>query len=471
MDSYLILALLGLGIGSLLLLLKLNSRVSFSEEQLSKIFGVISTLANVQEKDSQLFREEISRNREEVSLYLSRFLGSNEQKLENMRQTLETKLRLLTDGTREELQCNAAAMMDRLTEMVQLSQNQLNLFSGELRTLSQINEQKLEQMRATLEQKVKDLQEDNAKKLDQMREVVDEKLHTTLEKRLSESFRLVSERLELVHEGLGEMQRLAAGVGDLKKVLTNVKTRGTWGEVQLGNILEDILTPDQYAVNVSVKKNAERVDFAIKLPGQGGERQPVWLPIDAKFPMEDYYRLLEAYENADPAEIEQARKQLENCIKNQAKLIQTKYITPPETVNFAIMFLPTEGLYAEVLRRPGLFETIERTYSVTIAGPTTLVAILNSLSLGFRTLAIQKRSSEVWALLGTVKTQFKSFGESLERTKKKLQEASQTLEETTKHSQTLVKKLKEVEALPEPEMQILLEPDCDGAISLDSKND
>lgn len=471
MNSYLILVLLGLGMGSILLLLKLHSRTAFLEEQSSKIFGMISTLTSAQEKDSQLFREEISRNREEVSLYLSRFLGSNEQKLENMRQTLETKLRLLTEGTREELQSNAEAMMDRLTEMVQLSQNQLNLFSGELRNLSQINEQKMEQMRATLEQKVKDLQEDNAKKLDQMREVVDEKLHTTLEKRLSESFRLVSERLELVHEGLGEMQRLAAGVGDLKKVLTNVKTRGTWGEVQLGNILEDILTPDQYAINVSVKKNAERVDFAIKLPGQGGERKSVWLPIDAKFPMEDYYRLLEAYEKADPAEIEQARKQLENCIKNQAKLIQTKYITPPETVNFAIMFLPTEGLYAEVLRRPGLFETIERTYSVTIAGPTTLVAILNSLSLGFQTLAIQKRSSEVWALLGTVKTQFKSFGESLERTKKKLQEASQTLEETTKHSQTLVKKLKEVEALPDPEMQIVLEQDGDGAIALDSKKD
>lgn len=296
------------------------------------------------------------------------------------------------------------------------------------------------------------------KQLEQMRVTVDEKLQGTLEKRLGESFKLVSERLEQVHKGLGEMQGLAVGVGDLKKVLTNVKTRGTWGEVQLGSLLEQILTPDQYDKNVMTKASStEAVEFAIRLPGRSDDKSEiVWLPIDAKFPTEDYQRLLEAQDRADVVATELAGKQLEERIRGCAKDIATKYIHPPETTDFGILFLPTEGLYAEVLRRPGLSEFLQRQHRVTIAGPTTLGAMLNSLQMGFRTLAVEKRSSEVWTLLGAVKTEFSNYGKILEKVQKKLNEASNTIDAARSKTNNIQTKLRKVESMPTTEATALL---------------
>jgi DNA recombination protein RmuC len=289
-----------------------------------------------------------------------------------------------------------------------------------------------------------------------MRQTVDEKLQSTLEKRLSESFKQVSERLEAVHKGLGEMRSLANGVGDLKKVLTNVKTRGTWGEIQLGELLEQVMTPDQIARNVAVKRgSAERVDFAIVLPGRGAEDEDVLLPIDAKFPMEDYQRLVDAQETGDPLAAAEAGKQLDARIKSEARSIRDKYLNPPRTTDFAILFLPTEGLYAEVLRRAGLAD-LQRDHRIVLAGPTTLAALLNSLQMGFRTLAIQKRSSEVWTLLGAVKTNFGQFTGLLDKVNTKLQQASNTIEDATKKSRTIEKKLNRVEELPEASASALL---------------
>ena len=325
--------------------------------------------------------------------------------------------------------------------------------SRQLTTLTQSSEQRLERMRDTVESRLKNLQDDNNQKLEKMRETVDEKLHSTLEKRLGESFRLVSERLEKVQEGLGEMKSLATDVGGLKRVLTNIKTRGTWGEIQLGNLLEQILTSGQYDRNVVTRPGSnDRVEFAIRLPGRDGERDaPVWLPIDAKFPQEDYQRLIDAQEQANPALVEEAARMLESRIKGEAKAIREKYLAPPHTTDFGIMYLPTEGLYAEVLRRPGLFDTLQRDFRVVITGPTTLLAVLNSLQMGFRTLAIEKRSSEVWILLGAVKAEFGKFGEILERTQKKLQEASNTIEHAATRSRVIERKLKDVQQLPAAE--------------------
>jgi DNA recombination protein RmuC len=294
-----------------------------------------------------------------------------------------------------------------------------------------------------------------------MRNTVDEKLHATLEQRLGESFKLVSDRLEQVHRGLGEMQTLAAGVGDLKKVLTNVKTRGTWGEVQLAALLEQVLTAEQYAENVATRpKSNDRVEFAIRLPGRE-DGEPVWLPIDAKFPIEDYQKLLEAQERADPAAVEVAARALETRLKNEARTIREKYVEPPHTTDFAILYLPIEGLYAEVLRRPGLAEALQRDWRVSIAGPTTLAAMLNSLQMGFRTLAIEQRSSEVWAVLGAVKSEFGKFGEALSHTKKKLQEASNSIDKAEVRTRAVTRKLKEVEALPAVESAALLGAEAD----------
>ncbi|MFO1346948.1 MAG: DNA recombination protein RmuC, partial [Rhodocyclaceae bacterium] len=285
-----------------------------------------------------------------------------------------------------------------------LQAQQFEAFGQHLNRLTQSFDARVEQLRLTVETRLGAIQTENAAKLEEMRKTVDEKLHATLEQRLGESFKLVSERLEQVHRGLGEMQTLAAGVGDLKKVLTNVKTRGTWGEVQLANLLEQVLTAEQYAENVATRpKSGDRVEFAIRLPGRE-DGQPVWLPIDAKFPVEDYQKLVEAQERADVVAVEAAAKALEMRLKDEAKTIREKYIEPPYTTDFAILYLPTEGLYAEALRRPGLVEALQRDQRVSIAGPTTLAAMLNSLQMGFRTLAIEKRSSEVWAVLGAIKT-------------------------------------------------------------------
>lgn len=308
--------------------------------------------------------------------------------------------------------------------------------------------QSLEGVRAIVDLRLKEIQQDNAKQIDKMRATVDEKLQGTLEKRLGESFKLVSERLEQVHKGLGAMQQLASDVGGLQKVLSNVKMRGGWGEVQLGSLLEQVLTPDQFSRNVKTRdESADRVEFAIKLPGDENGA-PVWLPIDAKFPTEDYHRLLAAQDKGDAVAIEDAMKNLEAQLKKSAKDICQKYINPPRTTDFALMFLPTEGLYAEAIRRVGLVEQVQRDCRVIFAGPTTLAALLNSLQMGFRTLAIQKRSGEVWNLLAGVKTEFAKFGDSLAKVKEKLDQASTDMEKVAVRSRAITKKLRDVEELP-----------------------
>ncbi len=308
-----------------------------------------------------------------------------------------------------------------------------------------------ETLRGAVGQSLERIQQDNSAKLEQMRQTVDEKLHATLEQRLSESFKQVSERLELVHKGLGEMQSLATGVGDLKRVLTNVKTRGTWGEVQLGALLEQLLVPEQYAKNVATRPGSgQRVEYAIRLPGREGQEQ-VWLPIDSKFPLEDYERLTAAQERADPAAVEDAAKALETRVKLEAKAIREKYLEPPATTDFAILFVPTEGLYAEVARRPGLAEFVQREHRVTIAGPMNLSMIVNSLQMGFRTLAIEARASEVWLLLSGVKAEFGKFADVLARTKVQLQSVANSIDQAETRTRQIERKLKDVEALPEPE--------------------
>lgn len=362
---------------------------------------------------------------------------------------------------REEIVTTLRSISETLTgtmgEMANMQKNQLENMSGALGKLSESNEKKLEAMRVTVESKLLGLQSESVRQFEQMRQTVDEKLQGTLEKRLGESFRQVSERLELVHRGLGEMQTLATGVGDLKKVLTNVKTRGTWGEVQLGALLSQVLNPDQFAANVAVRDGGERVEFAVKLPGQRADGdEPLWLPIDAKFPIEDYQRLLEAQEKADGEGVEAAGKQLENRIKACAGEICGKYLNPPKTTDFGILFLPIEGLFAEVIRRTGLTETVQRECRVVIAGPTTLWSILNSLQMGFRTLAIQQRSSEVWNLLAAVKAEWAKYGDLLDTVQKKLHQASDTIEKAKVRSRAVGKKLKDVQEIPPGDAAVLL---------------
>ncbi len=315
----------------------------------------------------------------------------------------------------------------------------------------------LESVRSIVDLRLKQLQEDNSKQIDKMRATVDEKLQGTLEKRLGESFKLVSDRLEQVHQGLGAMQQLASDVGGLQKVLTNVKARGGWGEVQLGALLEQVLTPEQFARNVKTRdESAENVEFAIKLPGDENGA-PVWLPIDAKFPTEDYHRLIAAQEQGDTNAVEESMKSLEAQLKRSAKDICQKYINPPKTTDFALMFLPTEGLYAEAIRRVGLVEQVQRDCRVVFAGPTTLAALLNSLQMGFRTLAIQKRSSEVWNLLAVVKTEFGKFGEALSGVKEKLDQAARKIEDVDVRSRAITRKLRDVEELPSNPQPMLKE--------------
>ncbi|HEY1996132.1 DNA recombination protein RmuC [Paraburkholderia sp.] len=365
---------------------------------------------------------------------LVKLTETNAQQLEAVRQSLQQQ----AQQARDEQGITLRRFGETLTQ--QLGQ------------LSEANDRRFAEVRATIEQRLKDIEANNSTRLEEMRRTVDEKLHATLEQRLGESFKQVSDRLEQVHRGLGEMQTLAAGVGDLKKVLTNVKTRGTWGEVQLEALLEQVLTADQYAKNVAtVPKSAERVEFAIKLPGRQdseGITVPVWLPIDAKFPREDYERLIEAQERADPAAVEEASRALEARIRIEARTIAEKYVAPPHTTDFALLFLPTEGLYAEVLRRPGLTDLLQRDYRVTIAGPTTLTALLNSLQMGFRTLAIEKRSSEVWQVLGAVKTEFGKFGDVLAKTKSQLETVTRSIEAAETRTRMMNRKLRDVEALP-----------------------
>ncbi len=368
------------------------------------------------------------------SRQLVELTAANERRLLELRETVDVKLREVKEDAQKGREETAAAQkrfVDSLGERF-----------GEIRL--------------TVETRLDSIQKDTAEKLEKMRATVDEKLHETLEKRLGESFKQVADRLEQVHKGLGEMQTLAAGVGDLKRVLTNVKARGTWGEVQLGMLLEQVLTREQYEKNVATKPGSrDRVEFAIRLPGQGGDA-PVWLPVDSKFPVEDYDRLVHAAERADPVAVEEAAKALETRLRNEARSIRDKYVDPPATTDFAILYLPTEGLFAEALRRPGLSEALQREYRVTIAGPTTLSAMLNSLQMGFRTLAIEKRSSEVWLVLGAVKTEFGRFGEVLAATKRQLQSVTNSIDAAEVRTRAMEKRLKGVEALPETDAQRLI---------------
>jgi len=392
---------------------------------------------------------------------INRSLGEARfDQLEKGLERLERMFQAEMGRNREELTGNfrnfGEAVQKRMVEIASLQKAQLDGFAQQMGALTASNEQRLDKLRETVELRLKWLQEDNAKKLDQMRATVDEKLHETLEKRLGESFKQVSGQLEQVHKGLGEMQSLAAGVGDLKKVLSNIKTRGTMGEVQLHNLLEQILTPDQYAANVATKPGSDaRVEFAIRLPGR--DDKPLWLPLDAKFPQEDYLRIVEAQEQGNQAALLEANKQFDRTVVGMAKLICDKYIAPPATTDFAVMFLVNEASYATVLSRPGLFDTILREHKVIVAGPTTIAALLSSLSLGFRTLSIEKRSSEVWRLLGAIKTEFLMFGTLLEKTRKKLDEASSSIDTAASRTRRIQKKMQGIEELPAPEAEEVLE--------------
>ena len=346
-----------------------------------------------------------------------------------------------------------------LSNMGKLQQTQLEGMTKQLKELSESNQHSLDRIRATFDARVTELQESNEKKLEEMRKTVDEKLHSTLEKRLGESFKLVSERLEAVQKGLGEMQNLATGVGDLKRVLTNVKARGTWAEVQLGALLDQILAPGQFEKNVQTKENSrETVEFAIKLPGPKDEPGAcVWLPIDSKFPQEDYLRIQEAAEKGDPEAVQKATDSLARSIKSSAQEIHDKYVNPPHTTDFAIMFLATEGLYAEALRHPSLVEEAQQRFRIVIAGPTTLAAILSSLRLGFQTLAIEQRAAEVWKVLAAVKTEFGKFGDVLDKVKRQLNTATRTIEQTGVRTRAMERRLRSVEQLPEQDASRILE--------------
>src|SRR2546429_313645 len=390
-------------------------------------------------------------------IVLAAILALNLLLLTRLRSSEASEARLRDDIARARLQQSeeSRALREELA-------SGLHRFSGQTnqRMLDAQRDQRaeLEAIRAALDQR-----------LEQMRSTVDEKLQTTLETRLGESFRLVSERLEQVHKGLGEMQTLASGVGDLKRVLSNIKTRGTWGEVQLENLLEQMLTSAQYEKNVVTRPGrSERVEFAIRLPGRGESRAPCWLPIDAKFPLEDFQRLQDAQDRSDAAAVELFGKALEDRVKKQARDIRQKYVEPPHTTDFALLYLPVESLYAEVLRRPGLADLIQRECQVTLAGPTTLAAILNSLQMGFRTLAIEQRSEEVWRLLGAVKTDFGTFGDLLAKTKKQLDTVSNTLGDAEVRTRAIERKLRGVEALPEAEAAQLLAHDDGSVIDIDA---
>jgi DNA recombination protein RmuC len=393
----------------------------------------LTSVATLQNKQIDAFGQQLAKLNE-----------VNRQQLESMRQAVV----LQAQTAREEQALSLKHFGDT--------------FNQSLSALTESNAQRMAEVRATLEAKIGDLQTDNASRLEEMRKTVDEKLHATLEQRLGESFKLVSDRLEKVHQGLGEMQTLAIGVGDLKRVLTNVKTRGTWGEVQLEMLLEQMLTVDQYAKNVeTIPGSGARVEFAIKLPGNSDGGTPVWMPIDAKFPKEQYERLAEAAERADAEGVANAGRELERAVRGEARTIAEKYLSPPLTTDFAILFLPTEGLYAEVMRRPGLADELQRLHRVSIAGPSTLSALLNSLQMGFRTLALEKRSSEVWQVLGAVKTEFGKFGEVLAATKATLERAAKNIESAETRTRQMTRKLKSVEALPSEVAQQLLGGELD----------
>ena len=416
-----------------------------------------AALESLRARLEEALRNEQRDGRLELRQQLDGLVATQGQRIDGFARHL-ADLGTRTDGRLDQLRDTLTedARKGRL-EAGESQQRFTEALSAQLRELTQRNEQRIGEMRATLEQQLRALQEDNARKLEKMRETVDEKLQSTLTTRLDSSFKLVSERLEQVQRGLGEMQQLATGVGDLKRVLTNVKNRGGWGEVQLENILEQTLTQDQYARGVRVRPDgAEMVDFAVRLPGRGDADTPVWLPIDSKFPREDYERLLDAQEAGDQEAVRASGNQLERALRVQARSICDKYIAPPHTTDFAVMFLPTEGLYAEALRRAGLTDALQREHRVVIAGPTTVTALLNSLQMGFRTLAIEQRSSEVWSLLGAVKSEFGKFAGILEKAEKQINTVGKSLGDASRKTRTIERKLRGVESLGQDQAQALL---------------
>jgi DNA recombination protein RmuC len=475
------------------ILLTLKAGKKESSNELTEIKSSIGTLSsNLKDTEKNLKDEFVTNRKEsaetatglrtEIGNQLNKFtqtfseqLGnltkSNEEKLEAIRKTFEEKLvdfqRSIDTNSKEdrnELKENLEGFKKELNEALkdykERMREQFSDFERSQKTQNVANSEKISELKLSLEKSVKTMQEGNEKKLEEMRKTVDEKLNETLEKRLGESFKQVSERLEAVHKGLGEMQTLAVSVGDLKKVMSNVKSRGVLGEYQLQNIIEDLLTNDQYGKNVNTKVGSGAVvEFAIKMPHGNNLEKTLWLPIDSKFPKEDYEALVDAYEKGDTDKIEEYRKAFINGIKKNAKDIKEKYIDPPNTTEYGIMFLPYESLFGEVLRVPGLFEQLQKDYKITITGPTTLSALLNSLQMGFRTLAIEKRSSEVWDLLGAVKTEFGQFGTILEKTKKKLDEASNVIDSAGVRTRAIERKLRQVQEMPAAETKLIMDND------------
>jgi DNA recombination protein RmuC len=396
--------------------------------------------------------------RESIEKQLMDIQNDNSGKLEKMRESVDNSARINRDELAQSLKSFAENFSTNVNAFNEVQKEKFGELVFKQDTFTKNTHEIFDKVRESIEKKLLDIQNDNSAKLEKMRETVDEKLHKTLETRLGESFKLVSDRLELVQKGLGEMQNLATGVGDLKKVLSNVKTKGVLGEYQLAGILEQILTVDQYGQNVKTKAGSnDMVEFAVKIPSKEESSKALWLPIDAKFPSEDYEKLVSAYDAGNVDDIERYKKDLERKIKSFAKDIKTKYLDPPNTTDFALMFLPFESLYAEVLRIPGLFESVQREFKITITGPTTISAFLSSLQMGFRSLAVEKRTSEIWELLGAVRTEFGKFGDVLEKTKEKLDSASKELDKAGTRSRAIERKLRDVQTIPDSTAQKLLE--------------
>jgi len=433
-ETLVLLAVLVLALVLLVLLLVRRPRVELPPEWLERLAAL--------ERTAQATQLAVARNdgaMDALAQQISGFTQATQHTQESLRQAVDERL----------AQAVAESRQGRAELLAAFGQFEAKL-SDTLAGLVRGSQQNADHLRTTLNERLAAIQADNAAKLEDMRRTVDEKLHATLEQRLGESFKLVSDRLEQVHKGLGEMQTLAGSVGDLKRVMTNVKTRGTWGEMQLGAIIDNVLTPDQFARNVkTVPGSDELVEFAIRLPGRGHE-QPVWLPIDSKYPVEQYQRLLDAHDAADKAAIQSAGNAFETSIKLEAKKIFTKYVSPPYTTDFAVLYLPTEGLFAEVIRRPGLVEAVQNDCRVMITGPANLAAMLSSLQMGFKTLAIEKRSSEVWGVLGQVKTEFAKFGEAVDATRKSIDAAAKKFEQVDVRTRAIQRKLRDVQELPAP---------------------
>jgi DNA recombination protein RmuC len=445
LDSYSDLILVGLAVLAvihLVLAIWLLARRQHPADH-SELLRALSTMSAGNERTERELRREIAE--------------SSRGARQETAQAFATFQRSLVQQGAEATRTQNAQLDAFSLQLASLQKTLADTLNTQLQGLSDANARRLSEVRATMESQLAQLQQTNAAKLDEMRRTVDEKLQSTLEARLGESFKQVADRLEQVHKGLGEMQTLAVGVGSLQRVLTNVKTRGVFGEVQLEALLEQVLTPDQFARQVETRpRSGQRVDFAIRFPGRGEDGAPVWLPIDAKFPRDDYERLIDAHERADAAGADLAAKALEARIRTEAKSIADNYLAAPHTTDFAILFLPVESLYAEVLRRPGLMDAIQRQHRVTLAGPTTLLAMLNSLHMGFRTLALERQASEVWKVLGAVKTEFERYGEWVSRIKEQVAKASDTLDKADTRARQMRLALRKVEALPDAQAQALL---------------